>query len=93
MPRLFNHDTMANAPSKLIAGAALVLADKLQGFPKEHQPLAVAALFHILCEEYGISGGDVLTMAGNVTATTLFKPNVSFEGLRLYVRQELLKGA
>lgn len=90
---IFNRDLMANAPSKAIAGASLVLADKLQAFPKAHQPLAVAALFHILCEEYGLSGADVLTMAGNVTATTLFKPNVAFEGLRLYVRNELLKGA
>ncbi|WP_026868804.1 hypothetical protein [Inquilinus limosus] len=88
----FNRDRMVNAPSKDIASGAMLLANHLQGLPKEHQPLIVAALFKIITEEYRIDGPDVMTMAANVTATTLFKPNVAFEGLRLYVRNELLGG-
>ena len=85
----FNRDRMANAPSKAIAAGAMSLADKLQGHPKEHQPLIVAALFSLLNEHYGVSGADVISMADNITATTLFKPNVAFQGLRLYIANEL----
>jgi hypothetical protein len=88
-----NRDRLANAPSKAISATAVRLAATLQDAPKEHQLLAVAALFRVMCEEFRVEGPDVLTMASNVTATTLYKPNVAFEGLRLYVRNELVKGA
>lgn len=88
----FNRDRMANADSKAIAASSTRLASVLQDAPKEHQLLAVAALFKVMCDEFRVEGPDVLTLAGNVTATTLYKPNVAFEGLRLYVRNELVKG-
>lgn len=86
-----NRDDLMSAPSKPIAAGAMTLADKLQGFPPAYQPLIVAALFSLMCEASGLRGADVLTAADNLTATSLYKPNVTFQGLRLYIANELLR--
>lgn len=84
-----NRDKMVNAPSKVVASAAMQCVDRLQNFPPHIQPVALAVLFIEVCKAHRVASPDVLTVATNMMADTIHGERPEFAALRLYMKHEL----
>ena len=84
-----NLDHMVNAPSEVVAQAAMQLVDRLQNHPPAIQSVAAAVLFVQVCKTHGLDPTHAYTVAGNMTADTIHGERPEFRALRLYAEHEL----
>lgn len=61
-----NRDHLNHVPVGVAANDAMALIDRVQDWPPERQMLAITSTFKLLAERFGVTGGDIFTVADNV---------------------------
>ena len=83
-----NRDLMNNADPAAVATATMVVIDKLQHEQPHVQQMAVAALFVLLAEHWGMEPQDVMVATKNLMIGVDGK-RAEFEAVALYLEAEL----
>ena len=83
-----NRDLMNNADPAAVATATMVVIDKLQHEQPHVQQMAVAALFVLLAERWGVEPQDVMVATKNLMIGVDGK-RAEFEAVTLYLEAEL----
>ena len=65
------------------------MVDAVQVQKPEEQIAGIAATFLLLCERYGYPPRKALEAADNMLTAARYRDRTHFEGLALYMREEL----
>lgn len=89
---LVNRDALMSAPKKTVADLCVLIFDRIQSRDKEHQLLALAAAFTLLCSACKIEPQDVYAASKNLMADPLTSTGLApqFQAMRFHLNTEVL---
>lgn len=87
MPPL-NRDRLNHIPTTVAANDAIAVLDRLQNFPPERQIVALATVYRMMAEHFGVSPQDIHTVSDNIVNTATGRRS-EFEAVRAYMEGEL----
>lgn len=90
---LVDRDVLNHAPKKLVAQLCVQVFDRLQGYRKEHQLLALASAFSLLADAARIPAQDVHTATKNLMADPLTASGLApqFQAMKFHLNTEVLR--
>jgi hypothetical protein len=89
---LVDRDKLNMASKANVAAACVSVFDRIQGWSRENQLLALAASFVLLADASNIPAQDVFTASKNLMADPLTQSGMSpqFQAMRFYLNTEVL---
>lgn len=80
-----------NAPRSEVARACVLLFDRIQELPNEHQILAFAGAFVLMSEAYGLNAQEAFTAVKNLMAdpSTSTGLGLQFDAMKWHLETEL----
>ncbi len=84
-----NRDLITNVSATLGPRAAYDVVDALQNHPPQHQLAAVAAVFVLVSDLYGMDIPDMVQVFRNMTKDERNEHNEHIRALKLYIQHEL----
>lgn len=90
---LVDRDKLNSARQSEVANACVSVFDRIQGWTREKQLLALAAAFVLLADASGIPAQDVFTASKNLMADPLTQTGLApqFQAMRFHLNTEVLK--
>jgi hypothetical protein len=83
------HDRLSNVKMRDVRDLACQVIDRIQADTAEHQVVALATLFHLVCERFDLPPRQGMEIAENVLKQARTFDKAHFEGLRMYIRNVL----
>ncbi len=83
------HDRIHNATLRQVRDTAVRVVDAIQVQRPEEQIAGLAATFLLLCERFDYPPRKALEAASNMLTAARYRDRTHFEGLALYLREEL----
>lgn len=92
---LLSRDRLMNAPRKVVAQLCVRIFSRMEAETKEHQLLALAAAFVLLCDACNIPAQDVFTASKNLMANPDKEASArpltpEFEAMAYHLRTDVL---
>ncbi len=84
-------DRLNSVSSTKIAKTAMTVIDAIQSEPKEVQVAALACVFTMVVERYGLHAGNALDVAQRLIEASV-KERTDLRAVRMYVNEELKHG-
>lgn len=89
---LVNRDKLNSASKKEVANACVSVFDRIQGWGREKQLLALASAFVLLASALGIPAQDVFTASKNLMADPMTSTGLApqFQAMRFHLNTDVL---
>jgi hypothetical protein len=84
-----NIDKLNSTAAHQVAVVGFRVIDSLQDHPREMQLNALAVLYKLITEEFGLKHNDLLTRADLIIADADMYYSTEIKALRDYIREEL----
>lgn len=83
------HDQVGNVTMREVRDTAIEVVTVLEPRKAAEQMVGLACLFNLVCERYDYNPRTALQVAENVLKQAEWFDKTHFEGLRMYLRNEL----
>lgn len=91
---LVDRDKLTNASRQSVAEGTVSIFDRIQGWPKEAQLLALACAFILTADASGLPAQEAFTAAKNLMADDLTSTGLApqFQAMKYHLTTEVLDG-